>query len=76
LSSDLFVCGATCRVDGSAGAELRDGAGLIRAAEDLGAGASDDLFQRRPDYAGEGAVGAYDPRIKRLHADAVLNCVK
>src|SRR5215475_9766329 len=76
FAADLFVRGAAGLVDGKAGAELRNSAGVIRTAEDLGACAPDDLFRRRPDYVGEGVVGVYDSRIQRLHADAVLNCVK
>src|SRR5262249_61033361 len=72
----LFAGGAPGVVNDDAGAEWRNSPGVIRTAEDLGACAPDDLYRRRPDYVGEGAVGVYDSRIERLHAYAVLNCVK
>src|SRR5262245_9878190 len=76
FAADLFVCGVAGLAAHRAGAELRNGSGLIHAAEDFSAGSPDDLFQGRPDYGGEGAIGAHDARIERLHADAVLNRVE
>src|SRR5262245_54728520 len=44
FAADLFVLGAASLCAHRASAELRDGPGLIRAAEDLCALAPDDLF--------------------------------
>jgi hypothetical protein len=52
FAADLFISGAASLVDGEASAKLMNSAAPIRTAEDLGACAPDDLFQRLPDYFG------------------------
>src|SRR5215510_4452157 len=64
FAADLFGFGVARLAGRRAGAELRHGPGLIRAAEDFRAGSPDDLFQGRPDYCGEGAISAHDMRIE------------
>src|SRR5262245_19691337 len=76
FAADLFRYGVASLAARRAGAELRNGAGLIRASEDFGACSTDDLFQGRPDYGGEGPIGPHDTRIERLHAGSVLNGVE